>query len=203
MLRAAAKNHAAVTVVVDAGDYGRVLKKCGTTVECQRRHPLRNWRSRAFGAYRPLRRRDRQLSRFDPRRGRARDPFPRSYTTQFVKAQDMRYGENPHQQAAFYVDPTAEACIATARQLQGKELLQQRCRHRCRAGMRQEFRRASLRDRQARQSLWRGGRLDHSRRLPPRLPGRSDQPSAASSPSTRPGWTASPPRRSPTASSSK
>jgi phosphoribosylaminoimidazolecarboxamide formyltransferase/IMP cyclohydrolase len=40
----------------------------------------------------------------------------------FVKAQDMRYGENPHQQAAFYVEKPDEACVATARQLQGKEL---------------------------------------------------------------------------------
>ena len=53
----------------------------------------------------------------------ARDPFPRTYSTQFRKAQEMRYGENPHQGAAFYVEPQpAEACIATAKQLQGKEL---------------------------------------------------------------------------------
>lgn len=49
--------------------------------------------------------------------------FPRTFNTQFIKAQDMRYGENPHQRAAFYVeaDP-AEASVATARQLQGKAL---------------------------------------------------------------------------------
>ena len=46
MLRAAAKNHSAVTVVVDAGDYGRVLKKCGTTVELSAPPPASNWRSR-------------------------------------------------------------------------------------------------------------------------------------------------------------
>jgi len=49
--------------------------------------------------------------------------FPRTFNTQFIKAQDMRYGENPHQKAAFYVSENQpEACIATAKQLQGKEL---------------------------------------------------------------------------------
>ena len=49
--------------------------------------------------------------------------FPRTFNTQFHKAQEMRYGENPHQKAAFYIEShPAEAGIATARQLQGKEL---------------------------------------------------------------------------------
>ena len=49
--------------------------------------------------------------------------FPRTFTTQFAKAQDLRYGENPHQSAAFYFAAgEKEASIATARQLQGKEL---------------------------------------------------------------------------------
>ena len=49
--------------------------------------------------------------------------FPRTFNSQFIKAQEMRYGENPHQKAAFYVEakPT-EVSIATATQLQGKEL---------------------------------------------------------------------------------
>ena len=47
--------------------------------------------------------------------------FPPTLTFQFKKAQGMRYGENPHQQAAFYVEKQVrEASIATARQLQGK-----------------------------------------------------------------------------------
>jgi phosphoribosylaminoimidazolecarboxamide formyltransferase/IMP cyclohydrolase len=51
------------------------------------------------------------------------EDFPRTFSTQFVKAQDMRYGENPHQKAAFYVEHrAAEASIATSKQLQGKEL---------------------------------------------------------------------------------
>ncbi len=49
--------------------------------------------------------------------------FPRTFNTQFVKAQEMRYGENPHQKAAFYVEANpAEASVSTARQLQGKAL---------------------------------------------------------------------------------
>ena len=49
--------------------------------------------------------------------------FPRTFNSQFTKAQDMRYGENPHQKAAFYIDEDAtEASVATAKQLQGKEL---------------------------------------------------------------------------------
>ncbi|MEC8102671.1 MAG: bifunctional phosphoribosylaminoimidazolecarboxamide formyltransferase/IMP cyclohydrolase, partial [Pseudomonadota bacterium] len=49
--------------------------------------------------------------------------FPRTFNSQFIKTQDMRYGENPHQKAAFYVEANpAEASIATAKQIQGKEL---------------------------------------------------------------------------------
>jgi len=49
--------------------------------------------------------------------------FPRTFNSQFVKAQEMRYGENPHQDSAFYVERhPSEASIATATQLQGKEL---------------------------------------------------------------------------------
>src|SRR5690606_30103752 len=51
------------------------------------------------------------------------EAFPRTFNTQFIKAQEMRYGENPHQKAAFYVEKNPqEVSIATARQLQGKEL---------------------------------------------------------------------------------
>jgi phosphoribosylaminoimidazolecarboxamide formyltransferase / IMP cyclohydrolase len=52
-----------------------------------------------------------------------RSQFPRTFNSQFIKAQEMRYGENPHQSAAFYVEAKpAEVGIATATQLQGKEL---------------------------------------------------------------------------------
>ena len=105
----------------------------------------------------------------------------------FVKLQDLRYGENPHQQAAFYRDLyPAPGSLVTAKQLQGKELsLQQHRRRRRGLGMRQELRRAGLRDRQARQPLRRGARRGRRRglRARPSRPIRP-RPSAASSPST-------------------
>ena len=53
----------------------------------------------------------------------SKDEFPRTINLQFHKAQEMRYGENPHQNAAFYTEKNpGEACIATSKQLQGKEL---------------------------------------------------------------------------------
>ncbi|MDG4555680.1 MAG: bifunctional phosphoribosylaminoimidazolecarboxamide formyltransferase/IMP cyclohydrolase [Candidatus Competibacter sp.] len=122
MLRAAAKNHTAVTVLVDAGDYERVLAEMRAgngVVSAATRFDL------AVKVFEHTARYDGAIANYlgSIRAEGGRDPFPRSYTAQFVKAQDMRYGENPHQQAAFYVEPEpAEACIATARQLQGKEL---------------------------------------------------------------------------------
>ncbi len=122
MLRAAAKNHAAVTVVVDAGDYARVLAEMRSdngVVSAATRFDL------ALKVFEHTARYDGAIANYlgSIRAEGGRDPFPRSYSMQFRKAQDMRYGENPHQKAAFYVEPKpAEACVATARQLQGKEL---------------------------------------------------------------------------------
>ena len=122
MLRAAAKNHAAVTVVVDADDYVRVLAEMRAqngAVSAATRFDL------AAKVFEHTARYDGAIANYlgSIRSESERDPFPRTYSTQFRKGQDMRYGENPHQGAAFYVEPApAEACIATARQLQGKEL---------------------------------------------------------------------------------
>ncbi|MBE2295579.1 MAG: bifunctional phosphoribosylaminoimidazolecarboxamide formyltransferase/IMP cyclohydrolase [Phycisphaerales bacterium] len=122
MLRAAAKNHAAVTVVVDADDYVRVLAEMRTqngAVGAATRFDL------AVKVFEHTARYDGAIANYlgSIRSEGERDPFPRTYSTQFRKAQAMRYGENPHQGAAFYVEPApAEACIATAHQLQGKEL---------------------------------------------------------------------------------
>ena len=52
----------------------------------------------------------------------ARAEFPAQMSTTFVKVMDLRYGENPHQQAAFYTDGSNRPGVATARQWQGKEL---------------------------------------------------------------------------------
>ena len=124
MIRAAAKNHAAVTVLVDAADYGRVLAEmaadAGATSPALRREL-------AFKAYAHTAAYDGAISNWlgailDHPDGKA-EGFSRSLTVQFVKKQEMRYGENPHQAAAFYVSANpGEPSIATARQLQGKEL---------------------------------------------------------------------------------
>ncbi|MHB8345621.1 MAG: bifunctional phosphoribosylaminoimidazolecarboxamide formyltransferase/IMP cyclohydrolase [Acidiferrobacterales bacterium] len=122
LLRAAAKNHAAVTVVVDNADFGVVreeMKAHDGMLTAATRFAL------AVKAFEHTARYDGAIANYlgtmEPGGGRAR--FPQTFNAQFVKAQDMRYGENPHQQAAFYRElAPVEACIATAAQLQGKEL---------------------------------------------------------------------------------
>ena len=122
MLRAAAKNHAAVTVVVDSADYAPVLgemraNRGSVAPETRFRLAMKTFEHTAQydGAIANY------LGTIDNSGKRHR--FPHTYNYQFIKAQDLRYGENPHQQAAFYVErQPAEAGVATARQLQGKEL---------------------------------------------------------------------------------
>ena len=124
MIRGAAKNHTFVTVVVAPEDYGRLLEEMaangGATTLAFRRELAQKAYART-AAY------DGAISNWlgavvDHADGKAKG-FPRTFTTQFRKAQNLRYGENPHQQAAFYVsEATGEASLATARQLQGKEL---------------------------------------------------------------------------------
>ena len=124
MIRAAAKNHGGVAVVVDTADYARVLNEIkahdGATSLALRREL-------AFKAFARTAAYDGAISNWlgavlDEPEGRGAG-FPRTYTAQYVKKQAMRYGENPHQGAAFYVARGAgEASVATARQLLGKEL---------------------------------------------------------------------------------
>jgi phosphoribosylaminoimidazolecarboxamide formyltransferase / IMP cyclohydrolase len=121
MLRAAAKNHAAVTVVVDAADYGRVLEEMranGGAVTAPTRFDL------AVKVFEHTARYDGAIASYlGARLGDEPEAFPRTINLQFRLAQSMRYGENPHQGAAFYLeDRHREASVATARQLQGKEL---------------------------------------------------------------------------------
>ena len=122
MLRAAAKNHAWVTVVVDAGDYPAVLdelRDSGTVA------PATRFRL-AAKAFEHTARYDGAIASYlGARDGTDAPPaaFPRTLNLQYAKSQEMRYGENPHQRAAFYVELAgAEASVATARQLQGKAL---------------------------------------------------------------------------------
>lgn len=121
LLRAAAKNHAAVTVVVDPADYPRVMDQI-------RRHGVIDAALRfdlAVRAFEHTARYDGAIANYlgTLTQGRERTAFPRTYNMQWIKTQDMRYGENPHQRAAFYRErEPASGTVATARQIQGKEL---------------------------------------------------------------------------------
>lgn len=117
MLRSAAKNHAFVTVVVDAADYGAVLEEIraqgDTTLDTRKRLAAKVFRHTA--AY------DSLISQYLS--AQVGETFPERYTVTYEKIQDLRYGENPHQQAAFYRKPLASAGnLTTAEQLHGKEL---------------------------------------------------------------------------------
>jgi phosphoribosylaminoimidazolecarboxamide formyltransferase/IMP cyclohydrolase len=121
MVRAAAKNHRFVNIVVNASDYGAVLEEmqanAGAT-SLDTRFDL------AIKAYEHTSAYDGAIANhFGRLVPGGSESFARTVNTQFHKLQEMRYGENPHQQAAFYVEANpAEAGIATAKQLQGKEL---------------------------------------------------------------------------------
>jgi phosphoribosylaminoimidazolecarboxamide formyltransferase/IMP cyclohydrolase len=121
MVRAAAKNHDAVTVLVDPADYGALLGELeqhdGSTTP-----QLRAWL--AAKAFAHTARYDTMVANYlqgrNPAPGSA---FPQSLPLVYEKVQDLRYGENPHQQAAFYRDVTPRGpSVSNARLLQGKEL---------------------------------------------------------------------------------
>ena len=122
MLRSAAKNHKDVAVVTDPADYGRILKEMQDN-DGQLAHATRF--DLAIKTFEQTSRYDGAISNYFGKMfsSDASDTFPRTYNTQFVKKQTMRYGENPHQNAAFYTERNpSEASISTATQLQGKEL---------------------------------------------------------------------------------
>jgi phosphoribosylaminoimidazolecarboxamide formyltransferase/IMP cyclohydrolase len=126
MVRSAAKNHKDVAIVVNTGDYAAILDglKAGGLTYAQRF-------DLALKAFEHTAAYDGMIANYlgtiDQAAAtlstEARGAFPRTFNSQFVKAQEMRYGENPHQSAAFYVEAKkGEASISTAIQLQGKEL---------------------------------------------------------------------------------
>jgi phosphoribosylaminoimidazolecarboxamide formyltransferase/IMP cyclohydrolase len=127
MVRSAAKNHAHVGIVVNSSDYDQVLQEINAHQGLT--HKLRF--DLALKAFEHTAAYDGMIANYlgtidqtaDILSVEERDTFPRTFNSQFTKAQDMRYGENPHQKAAFYVEANPqEASIATAKQLQGKEL---------------------------------------------------------------------------------
>lgn len=130
MVRAAAKNHNDVTIVVNASDYGHVLQQMSDNngaVDHATRFDL------AIKAFEHTAEYDGMIANYfgarldsancDDDCGHEHSEFPRTYNIQVSKKQDLRYGENAHQSAAFYVEnDIQEASVATAEQLQGKEL---------------------------------------------------------------------------------
>jgi len=121
MLRAAGKNWGGVAVVVDPADYRRVLtevREHGVVSD-----PLRFELARKVFAH--TAQYDGAIANYlgGIREDGKHDPYPQTLTLQFEKVQAMRYGENPHQSAAFYRDPVPSAgTLAHYHQLQGKEL---------------------------------------------------------------------------------
>ncbi|MEI7027982.1 bifunctional phosphoribosylaminoimidazolecarboxamide formyltransferase/IMP cyclohydrolase [Paenibacillus sp. y28] len=117
MLRSAAKNHAFVTVIVDAADYAGVLEEIraegDTTFETRKRLTAKVFRHTA--SY------DSLIADYMSKQ--VGDIYPEKLTVTYEKIQELRYGENPHQNAAVYRKPLAAAGnITTAEQLHGKEL---------------------------------------------------------------------------------
>lgn len=122
MLRAAAKNFHFVTVVTDPGDYEAVLDEMGRSDGQMSEGTNFHLATKVFQL---TARYDAAISNYlggATLEGQKKE-FPETLTLQFVKAQDLRYGENPHQKAVFYKEMAqSPAAISAARQLQGKEL---------------------------------------------------------------------------------
>jgi phosphoribosylaminoimidazolecarboxamide formyltransferase / IMP cyclohydrolase len=121
MLRAAAKNHASVLVVVDPADYAELLSELDAHAGGSEFALRARLAAKAFAhtaAYDSV-----VAAYLAARHPSTRGAFPAALPLLYEKLQDLRYGENPHQRAAFYRDPGARiAGVATARMLQGKDL---------------------------------------------------------------------------------
>ena len=129
MVRSAAKNHKDVTIVVNAHDYPRVVAEMDAneaSLTLETRFDL------AIAAFEHTAAYDGMIANYfgtmvpsygENKEGDEESKFPRTFNQQFLKKQDMRYGENSHQDAAFYVEANPEeASVSTARQIQGKAL---------------------------------------------------------------------------------
>jgi phosphoribosylaminoimidazolecarboxamide formyltransferase/IMP cyclohydrolase len=122
MVRAAAKNYQHVAIVTDAADYaglGQELNRNEGSLSLQRRFEL------AKKAFSHTAQYDGAISNYltGLQADGGRTIYPRRLNLQFAKVQDLRYGENPHQSAAFYSEqPVPLGTLASYNQLQGKEL---------------------------------------------------------------------------------
>ena len=117
MIRSAAKNHESVTVITDPEDYDAVIQAMtqndgATTPDLRRRL--------AAAAYARTASYDAAISTWFA--GQTEEPFPKRFAIAGTRAQTLRYGENPHQDAAFYRTGDSRPGVATATQIQGKEL---------------------------------------------------------------------------------
>ncbi|KYN63944.1 bifunctional phosphoribosylaminoimidazolecarboxamide formyltransferase/IMP cyclohydrolase [Pantoea agglomerans] len=128
MVRSAAKNHKDVAIVVSSGDYEAIIAEMdahenGLKLETRFDLAIKAFEHTAaydsmianyFGSLVPA---------YHGDRNQPAGRFPRTLNLNFIKKQDMRYGENSHQDAAFYIEENiTEASVATARQVQGKAL---------------------------------------------------------------------------------
>lgn len=122
MIRAAAKNHKDVAVIVDPSDYGTVLSEMADNSGALSQDTKFRLAVKTFEHTAQY---DGAIANYLGSIGDdgAKSDFGNTINLQYRKVQDMRYGENPHQGAAFYVEEKInEASIATARQIQGKAL---------------------------------------------------------------------------------
>jgi phosphoribosylaminoimidazolecarboxamide formyltransferase/IMP cyclohydrolase len=128
MLRSAAKNHRDVVVVVDPSDYGPVLAEMKGTGEAAGDVGYDTKFRLAKKVFAHTAQYDSAITNYltslgEDKQHATRAAYPQTLNLHFEKVQDMRYGENPHQSAAFYRDlAPAAGSLANYRQLQGKEL---------------------------------------------------------------------------------
>jgi phosphoribosylaminoimidazolecarboxamide formyltransferase/IMP cyclohydrolase len=119
LIRAAAKNYRDVLIVTSPDQYQEITKllRSEQDIGTEKRENL------AIKAFSHTAQYDAIISNYLRQRWTGED-FPKNLTIPLVKIQDLRYGENPHQKAAFYkeVPATKEPCISNAKKLQGKEL---------------------------------------------------------------------------------
>jgi len=122
MVRSAAKNHRDVAIVVNAGDYPKIAEEMQANqgqLDYETRYDLMVKAFEHTAAY------DGMIANHFGGRDTQNETrnFSNTYNVQYLRTQDMRYGENPHQKAAFYTEANpSDASVSTAKQVQGKEL---------------------------------------------------------------------------------
>lgn len=118
MLRSAAKNHKDVVVVIDPSDYSRIIESLRNNngVDYEMKYDL------ALKVFQHTAHYDAMIASYLVKKGN-KNPFSDTLTVTYEKVNDLRYGENPHQEAAFYKEVfSTEGTLAEAVQLHGKEM---------------------------------------------------------------------------------